>query len=367
MDNSVADSAAKKPANKKFILVFAALILVGGSYGTYKYLHGQQHETTDDAQVERNMSPIIPRVGGYISKVYVKDNDIVKKGDTLFVIDSQDYLVRVQEAQAALLGAESSLEVSKADVSATSANVAISDATVQSNLGSIEVAQIRANQARNDFQRYDNLYKNHSITRQQYEQALTTKLEAEKQVEVLKQQRNASASQRNAVVSKTNVATKQTSVAQANIERAKATLEAAKLNLSYTVITAAVDGQVSNVKIQPGQMVNPGAALFYIVDNSETWVVANFKETQLNKMRLGQKVEIKIDAYPDMPIEGEVNSFSPATGSRFSLLPPDNATGNFVKTVQRVPVKIKLTSNNDAKKIAMLRPGMNADVDVHVK
>lgn len=365
MDNNT-DNSEKKTMNKKFTIALIALVLVGGSYGTYKYIHSQSHETTDDAQVEKNMSPIIPRVGGYISKVFVKDNDLIKKGDTLFVIDNQDYLIKVQEAQAALIAAESSFEVSKADVSATSANVAISDATVQSNSQSIEMAQIRANQANNDYQRYENLYQNHSITKQQYEQALTAKLEAAKQVEVLKQQRNASASQRNAVVSKTNVASKQTSVAQANIERAKATLDAAKLNLTYTVITAAVDGQVSNVKIQPGQMVNPGAALFYIVDNTETWVVANFKETQLNKMRLGQKVEIKIDAYPDTSFEGEINSFSPATGSRFSLLPPDNATGNFVKTVQRIPVKIKLTKNNKVENISLLRPGMNADVDVHL-
>lgn len=366
METNITDSAAKKPMNKKFMFVFAALILVGGSYGTYKYIHSQAHETTDDAQVEKNMSPIIPRVGGYISKVYVKDNDVIKKGDTLFVIDNKDYLIKVQEAQAALLAAEGSLEVSKADVSAASANIAISDATVSSNSQSIDMATIRAKQANNDYQRYENLYKNRSVTKQQYEQALTAKLEADKQVEFLKQQRNASSSQRNAVVSKTNVASKQTSVAQANIERAKATLEAAKLNLSYTVITAAVDGQISNVKIQPGQMVNPGAALFYIVDNSETWVIANFKETQLNKMRLGQMVEINIDAYPDVVFSGEINSFSPATGSRFSLLPPDNATGNFVKTVQRVPVKIKLTKNNKTENISLLRAGMNADVDVHV-
>ena len=366
MDNTVADSAAKKPMNKKFMVVFAVLILVGGSFGVYKYLLSQKHETTDDAQVEKNMSPIIPHVGGYISKVMVHDNELVKKGDTLFIIDNQDYLVKVEEAEAALLGAESSYEVSKADVSATSANVAISDATVQSSVQNIQIAEIRANQANNDYQRYENLYKNHSITKQQYEQALTAKLEAEKQVDVLQQQRNANTSQRDAIVRKTTVASKQTSVAQANIERAKALYNAAKLNLSYTVVTAAVDGQVSNVKIQPGQMVNPGAALFYIVDNTETWVVANFKETQLNNMRLGQTVEIKIDAYPEIVFTGEINSFSPATGSRFSLLPPDNATGNFVKTVQRVPVKIKLKVDNNKENVTLLRPGMNADVDVHV-
>ncbi len=361
------EQSEKKPLNKKFIIALVALVIGGGAFGTYKYMHGQAHETTDDAQIERNMTPIIPRVGGYIQKVYVKDNDVVKKGDTLFVIDHSDYLVRLQEAEANLLSAQNSFEVSVADVSATSANVSISDATVQANIKSIELAKIKAKQAQNDFERFENLYKTHSITKQQYEQALTAKLAANQEVEILRQQQNASSSQRNAVVSKTNVASKQTQVAKANIDRAKAAVESAKLNLSYTVVLASVDGQVSSVKIQPGQMINPGASLFYIADNSDTWVVANFKETQLNKMREGQKVEIKIDAYPDTVFQGEISSFSPATGSRFSVLPPDNATGNFVKTVQRVPVKIKLAASNTKESIALLRPGMNADVDVFVK
>ncbi|UUC44225.1 HlyD family secretion protein [Flavobacterium cerinum] len=357
----------KKPSNKKFIIVLGTLVILGSAYGIFKYMHAQAHEETDDAQIEKNMNPIIPRVSGYVAKVYVKDNDFVKKGDTLFVIDNKDYMVRVEEAKAALASAESSFEVSKADVSASAANISISDATIQSNVGNIDAAKIRLGRAKNDFERYENLYKNHSITKQQYEQALAAKQEAEKQVEVLQQQRNASAHQREAVVSKTNVANKQTSVAAANIKKAQASLEAAELNLGYTVITAAVDGQVSNIDIQPGQMVQPGQALFYIINNQETWVVANFKETQLNKMREGQKVIIVVDAYPDTEFEGEVNSFSPATGARFSILPPDNATGNFVKTIQRLPVKIKLTPNNDPEKIKLLRPGMNVEVDVHVK
>ena len=356
-----------KPKNSKFVFILIAIVILGGGFGIYKYLHSLAHETTDDAQIERNLSPIIPRVGGYIDRVYVQDNQIVKKGDTLFTIQPVDYEVKVEEAKAALLAAESSYEVAKADVDASSANVAISDATIQSNTGSIEAAEIRLQQATNDFNRYANLYKNHSITKQQYEQALTSKLEAEKQVEVLKQQRRASSSQKNAVLSKTGVASKQTEVAHANIERAKATLKAAELNLSYTTVVAAVDGQVSNIKLQPGQLVSPGQSMFYIINNAETWVVANFKETQLNKIRAGQLVEIKIDAYPDDIIEGQVESFSPATGSKFSLLPPDNATGNFVKTIQRLPVKITFTEHNKPEIIAMLRPGMNVDVDVHTK
>ncbi|WP_313806877.1 HlyD family secretion protein [Flavobacterium sp.] len=357
----------KKPANKKFIFVISGLVVLGLVYGTYKYLHGQAHEETDDAQIEGNMSPIIPRVSGYVAKVYVKDNDFIKKGDTLFVIDSRDYLVKVEEAKAALAAAENSYEVSKADVGAAAANISISSATIQSNVGSIDAAKIRLERASNDFERYSNLYQNHSITKQQYEQALAAKQEAQKQVEVLQQQRNANIHQREAVASKTTVATKQTGVASANIKRAQAVLEAAEINLGYTVVTASIDGQVSSIDIQEGQMVNPGQSLFYIVNNTNLWVVANFKETQLNKMRAGQKVSLTVDAYPDSEFEGEVNSFSPATGSRFSILPPDNATGNFVKTIQRLPVKIKLTANNDAEKIKLLRPGMNVEVDVHVK
>lgn len=356
-----------RPSNKKFIFVISGLVLLGTVYGIFKYLHAQAHEETDDAQIEGNMSPIIPRVSGYVAKVYVKDNDFVKKGDTLFVIDNKDYLVKVEEAKAAHVAAENAFEVSKADVGAAAANISVSSATIQSNAGSIDAAKIRLERASNDFERYSNLYQNHSITKQQYEQALAAKQEAQKQVEVLQQQRNANIHQREAVASKTTVASKQTGVAAANIKRAQAVLEAAEINLGYTVVTAAIDGQVSSIDIQEGQMVQPGQSLFYIVNNSNLWVVANFKETQLNKMRTGQKVTLTVDAYPDTEFEGEVNSFAPATGSRFSILPPDNATGNFVKTIQRLPVKIKLTPNNDAEKVKLLRPGMNVEVDVHVQ
>ncbi|MCL9807115.1 HlyD family secretion protein [Flavobacterium amniphilum] len=355
----------KKETNKRFILIFGILILVGGSYGIYKYMHSLAHETTDDAQIEKNMNPIIPRVGGYITKVYVKDNDFVKKGDTLFTIDSRDYAVKVEEAKATLIGAEENYAVSRADIGTAQANVSVSDANVQSTVGSIENAKIRLTRATNDYERYANLYKNHSITKQQFEQAEAAKLEAQNQVKILQDQQRASAYQKTVAASKTNVTAKQAEVAAANIERAKAILSAAQLNLNYTVVTAATDGQVSKIAIQPGQMIQPGQSLFYIVNNNETWVIANFKETQLNKMVVGQKVSIKADAFPDEEFEGTVASFSPATGSKFSILPPDNATGNFVKTIQRLPVKISLNSAND--KVKLLRPGMNVEVDVHIK
>ena len=357
----------KKTTNKKFRLIFIILLAIGLTYGGYKYIHSLSHETTDDAQVAKKMNPIIPRVSGYITKVLVKDNDIVKKGDTLFVIDSNDYLVKVEEAKANLAAAENSFEVAKADIGTSQAGVAVSDANVQSAGGNIETARIRLRIASNDFERYSNLYKNHSITKQQFEQAEAAKQEAQSQLQILQDQQKASTFQRNVASAKTNVSSKQVLVAAANIKKAQASLDAANLNLGYTVVTASIDGQVSTVDIQPGQLVQAGQSLFYIINENETWVVANFKETQLDKMRTGQKVKLKIDAFPDAEFEGEITSFSPATGSKFSLLPPDNASGNFVKTVQRLPVRINFTKNNPKDKLQLLRSGMNADVDVILK
>lgn len=357
----------KKKTNIKFIIILVTLIVLGGTYGTFKYMHSLAHEETDDAQIEKNMNPIIPRVSGYVNKVYIKDNDFVKKGDTLFTIDKRDYELKIEEANAALIGAEGSFEVSKEDINSALASISVSDANVQSAYGNIETAKIRLGRINSDYERYNNLYKKHSITKQQYEQALAAKQEAESQVRILEQQQKASSFQKSVIEAKSRVSNKQTEVAAANIKKAQAMLDAAKLNLTYTVITAAIDGQVSKIDIQPGQLVQAGQSLFYIINNNEAWVVANFKETQLNKMVIGQKVTVKVDAYPDYDFEGKITSFSPATGSRFSLLPPDNATGNFVKTIQRLPVKISLNSTNDIEKIKLLRPGMNVDVDVHIK
>ncbi|AIJ38331.1 HlyD family secretion protein [Flavobacterium psychrophilum] len=356
-----------KKTNSKFILIFSVLILLGGTYGVYKYMHALAHETTDDAQIEKNMNPIIPRVSGYITKVYVKDNQSVKKGDTLFTIDNRDYSIKIEEAKAALIGAEQGYAVSKADIGTAQANVSVSDANVQSASGNIETAKIRLNRASNDYERYNNLYKNHSITKQQFEQAEATKLEAQSQLQILQEQQKASTYQKTVASSRSNVSSKQAEVAAANIKRAQAILESAKLNLNYTVVTASIDGQVSKIAIQPGQFIQPGQSLFYIINNQEVWVIANFKETQLSKMVEGQKVTVKVDAFPDTDFSGTITSFSPATGARFSILPPDNATGNFVKTIQRLPVKISLDATNEAAKIKLLRPGMNADVDVHIK
>ena len=333
----------KKKTNKKFIIIISALVIVGLIYGGYKFIHSLSHETTDDAQIEANMSSIIPHVGGYIKKVYVSDNQKVKKGDTLFTIDPNDYLVKFEQAKAQLAAAESQVNVAEASIGSYRANAAASNAQVSSAVGNIETARIKLGRATNDFNRYKNLYENHSITTQQYEQALAAKEEAENQLKILQSQQKAAASQSNAANSQTTISEKQVNVAEANVKSAQAMVDAAQLNVGYTVVLAPIDGQLSNVSLQPGQFVQPGQSLFYLVNTQEKWIVANFKETQLDKMRVGQKVTVKIDAYPGEEFEATITNFSPATGSKFSLLPPDNATGNFVKTIQRLPVKIEFT------------------------
>ncbi|WP_118972861.1 HlyD family secretion protein [Taibaiella koreensis] len=356
---------AKKPKSKRFAIVFGVLVVVGGTYGVIKYMHAQKHEETDDAQVESLISPVIPRVSGYIKEIRVNDNQLVKKGDTLVVLDDRDYAVKVSEAEASLAAAQSSASVAGAGVPVASANIFSAESNINTVDAQIEAAKVNVWRANQDFARYENLIKDHSITQQQYEQALAAKQTAERQLDVLKAQKQGASRQTAAITQQRNVTSGQVSVANATIKQRDAELQAAVLNLNYTVIVAAVDGQVSRVNLQPGQLLQAGQALFNIVPGDARWVVANFKETQLTKMRLGQKVSVKVDAFPDHEYEGKITSFSPATGAKFSLLPPDNASGNFVKVVQRVPVKIEFTNPKDDK-LKLLRAGMNVYVDVHL-
>ncbi|MBP1839374.1 HlyD family secretion protein [Formosa algae] len=357
----------KQKTNKKFVIIISVILIIGIIYGGYKFMHSLAHEETDDAQIEANMTPIIPHVAGYVNTVLVEDNARVKKGDTLLIIDNTDYMIQLKQAEANVAAAQSGLAVSEASIGSFAANSSAANAQTNSASLTIETAKIKLWRAENDFKRYENLYKNHSITAQQYEQASALKQEAEKQLEILQSQKKASASQSSAASHQTTISKKQVSVAEAQIQLAEAQLSAALQNLNYTYVTAPIDGQLASVKIQAGQFVQPGQSLFYLVNTQEKWVVANFKETQLEKMNIGQHVSITVDAYPDYEFEGIVTNFSPATGSKFSLLPPDNATGNFVKTIQRLPVKIDFTDNNDAEEFKKLRSGMNVNIDVHLK
>ncbi|RYE23034.1 MAG: HlyD family secretion protein [Sphingobacteriales bacterium] len=367
-NHTAAPAAAEQQAPKKnnrFAIVLGLLVVAGGTFGITKYIHAQHHEETDNAQIDANISPVIPRVPGYVGEVKVADNQMVKKGDTLMVLDNRDLVIKLEQAEAALAAAQGGLSVAEATTSAAKANIASSKANVMTADAQIETAKVNVWRATQDYNRYANLIKDHSITQQQFEQATATKQTAERQLQVLIEQKNAASQQANAVASQSNATGEQIGVANATIKQRQADVENAKLNLSYAVITAPENGMVSKINVQPGQYVQAGQSVFSIVMDKQVWVVANFKETQLDKMKIGQKVIVKVDAHPGHEFEAKLTSFSPATGARFALLPPDNASGNFVKVVQRLPVKIEFADAND-KLIKELRPGMNVDVDVHL-
>jgi len=366
VNSSVSPAAeAPKRRGKGFIIVLALLVIFGGWFGITKYIHAQHHEETDDAQVEANISPVIPRISGYIVAVNVKDNQQVKKGDTIILLDNRDLKIKVEQAEAALATSKSNLTAARASSSAATANIATSQAGVKTIDAQITVAKINSQRAMQDYDRYANLIQDHSITQQQYEQALAQKQTTEAQLAVLQQQKNQASRSSNAVSSATNATSQQIGVASAIIKQRQADVDDAKLNLSYAAVIAQTDGLISKVNIQPGQYITAGQSLFSIVLSKDVWVVANFKETQFDKMKLGQKVIVHADAFPNHGFEATLSSYAPATGARFALLPPDNSSGNFVKVVQRLPVKIEFKNLEDSI-IQQLRPGMNVNVDVHL-
>jgi membrane fusion protein (multidrug efflux system) len=297
--------------------------------------------------------------------VRVKDNQKVKKGDTLLLLDDRDLKLKLEQAEAALATAETNLASAKATSRAAQANIGTSAAAIKAADAQIEAAKVTVWQATQDYNRYANLIKDHSITQQQFEQAQAAKEKAEKQLQVLEEQKTQAARQTNAVSSQSNATSTQINVAASAIKQRQVDVADAKLNLSYAVITAPADGVTSKINVQVGQFLQAGQATFSIVQDNDLWVVANFKETQFNDLRIGQKVTISVDAFPGHDFEAKLTSFSPATGAQFALLPPDNASGNFVKVVQRLPVKIEFTNSQDSL-VKQLKAGMNVNVDVHL-
>lgn len=357
---------SKKKTNKIFPIVLAVIVIVGLFFGIRAIIWNKHHTETDNAQLEGNVSPVIPRVSGYVTALRVADNQVVKKGDTLLVLDQKDLLSKIEQAQAALDNANANLDVIKANVNSSRQSVASFRSNTLAVQAQIQAASIRARRAAQDFDRYANLIKDHSITQQQYDQAEADKETAAAQLQVVQNQRGQASSQTESSVLQTRATTEQIKVAQAQVKQRQADLDFANLQLSYTAILAPESGTVSKRNVQQGQFVTAGQALFSLVLSDEIWVVGNFKETQLEKMRTGQDADIDIDAFPDDKFKGTVQSISGATGARFALLPPDNSTGNFVKVVQRIPVKIVL-DKNDAhnKNIGFLRAGMNVTVTVN--
>ena len=341
-----------KKKNKVIPIILGIIILLGAIFGTKAYIYYSKHVDTDDAQIDGDISPVVARVGGYIQEIKFEENTRVNEGDILVKLDERDYKIKLEQAMAGQKGANAGVGVSEAQIVATAANTS----TAKAN---IEAAKVKLNLAQKDYERYLNLVKDGSVTQQQFDQAKAQKESAQAAF-------NAANDQYNAAVKQVGTTQSQLVVSNSGVTQRQADVDFAKLQLSYTEIKAPTSGIVSKKNIQKGQLIQPGQALFAIVNDNSIYVTANFKETQLEDIKAGSRVKIEVDAYPDQDVEGEVYNFAPITGAKGSLLPPDNATGNFVKVVQRVPVKIKITKA-PKEILEKLRPGMSVKVSVSIK
>ena len=294
-------------------LLGVAIIVWGVIEVVCLFLNYSQTETSNDAQIEQYVSPINLRVSGYIDKIYFTEHQEVHKGDTLMVLDDREYKIRVMEAEAALKDAQAGATIINATLNTTQTTASVYDA-------SIAEIEVRLAKLEKDRKRYENLVKRNAATPIQLEQIITDYEATRKKLEAGE----------------------------------KAALEMARLTLSYTVVVAPCDGKLGRRSLEEGQFISAGQTITYILPNTQKWIVANYKETQIENLHIGQEVSVTVDAISDKEFTGKVTSISGATGSKYSLVPTDNSAGNFVKIQQRIPVRIDFTnlSKEDNERLA---------------
>ncbi len=342
----------KKKAKKILSGVLVVIVLLGGvTWVASKFIHLGKVEYTDNAQINQHIVPVNSRVPGFIKEVHFEEYMHVNKGDTLVIIEDSEFRLRLAQANADYQNAIAGKSVTGSTISTISNNIAVNEAT-------IEEARIVMENAEKDFHRYENLLKQNAVTRQQYDGVKTNYEAMKAKYETLKRQRQSTALAREEL-------SQRLTQNNAGIELAQAALDLANLNLSYTIITAPCDGYTSHKNIQVGQLVQPGQTMVEIVDESDVWVIANYKETQTANIHEGMPVEIKVDAIPNVVFKGIVKSLSASTGASVSLLPQDNSAGNFVKVEQRIPVRIEFTQDNKAEDMTRLRAGLNVECEVN--
>ncbi|MBO5133620.1 MAG: HlyD family secretion protein [Bacteroidaceae bacterium] len=337
----------KKALRIAYNLIIVALLLSGAYLVIDNFVHFGQVEHTDNAHVRQHITPVNTRVQGFIKEICFKEFQPVKKGDTLVVIEDTEFRLRLAQAEADLVRAKAGIRATTSGMTTTQTHIGVTEA-------GIEEARVRMENARREEERYARLLQEDAVTPQQYDQVHTTYLAAQARHEQMQRQRQ----------SLSSVKTEQghhLSQNAAAVQVARAAVDLARLQLSYTVIVATADGVVGCKEIHEGQLVQPGQTMVDIVDSSDLWVVANYRETQMQHIAVGSKVKVTVDAIPGVEFEGTVESISEATGSAFSIIPQDNATGNFVKVEQRLPVRIRLA---DHEALPRLRAGMNAECEV---
>ncbi|CAM3565247.1 HlyD family secretion protein [Sphingobacterium prati] len=330
--------------NKVLVVFAATLLLVGiGILGKH-LLFTSQHITTNDAQIDQYVTPVASRISGFVKEVRFEENQYVHRGDTLLLIDASEYQTKVDMANAELRSSQQNAEVVTKNANVTANSISIQKAR-------LEAAKVTVWQTEQDYTRFKNLFEADAATKQQYDNAKAAYDISLAQLHTIQEEYNAA--QLNTNKEKANELP-----ARANIDIKKAAKNNAEIFLSYTVVTAPYDGFVGKRSIQPGQFVKEGQTLVNVV-SEEKWINANFRETQLEHLIEGTEVSIQVDAFPKLQLKGKIHSFSPASGSKFSVIPQDNATGNFVKIEQRIPIKIVFSPKQDLTK---LRAGMNVVV-----
>lgn len=340
----------KKLRARNILLNLVCMALaVSGLWWTASYFWRYiNYEVTNDAFVDQYVAPLNIRVAGYIKEVRFKEHQYVHQGDTLLVLDNREYQIKVKEAEAALLDAHGSEEVLYSGIKTSHTNIAVQDANIAE-------AKARLWQLEQDYNRFKRLLKEESVPEQQYEQTKAAYEAAQARYEAL-------VAQKQAALSQYTETSKKTTGVEATILRREADLDLAEMNLSYTVLIAPYDGYMGRRTLEPGQFVQTGQTISYLVRNKDKWVTANYKETQIANIYIDQQVRIIVDALPGKIFHGKVTAISEATGSRYSLVPTDNSAGNFVKVQQRIPVRIDL-EDISSDEMNLLRAGMMVETE----
>jgi membrane fusion protein (multidrug efflux system) len=355
--SSEANNHPPKKTKARLVLVLA-LAGIGATLG-YRWWHGQHYVSTDNAQIEGKIVPMAPRVAGYIKALNIADNQLVKQGELLVKIDDRDYQAKLQQAEAELAIAIANAGKNAGGEGVGQAMAQISVAQANASAATSNIRQIEANlqKARSDYERLRSLAAQSMASAQQLEAADTAVRAAEAQLKAARDNASAAGEQ----VTMYSAALRS---AKSKVDAVRAQRELAAIQLNDTSLNAPLNGMISKKNVEIGQLVQPAQTLFSIVSTDDIWVVANIKETDIGKVKPGNIAHIEVDAYPGEQIEGKVESISAATGAKFALLPPDNATGNFTKVVQRVPVKIRL--NAEAARKLPLRPGMSVMATINL-
>lgn len=338
---------------KRITTIIAGIFILAGIITIVMLFIDNSTEKTDDAQIEQYISPINVKAPGYIKEIRFTEHQYVHKGDTLMIIDDREYMIALRQAEAALIDARSGRKVIGNTVNTASTSATVFEST-------IEEAELRVEKLQRDYDRYSRLLKRKATTPVVVEQYRTELDMAKARVSALKRQHDAASSTVNEV-------NQRRENAEAAIMRAEAAVDMARLNLSYTVITAPADGFLGRRSIEVGQLVNPGQTITTIMPDGAKWIVANFKETQMADIRIGQQAEIHIDAIPGETFTGTISAISSATGSKYSMIPTDNSAGNFVKIQQRIPVRIDFADTLTAELNRRMAAGMMCEIKVYVK